>query len=478
MKLSLREAAAAMQARGEVRDRRVSGWSVDTRTLTEGDVFFALRGPNHDGHDFVAEAFEKGAAAAVVEREVAAAGPLLMVSDTLHSLQSLAAWVRRRWPGTVVAVTGSAGKTTTKDVIAALLAAKRRTGKTVGNYNNHVGLPLSILRLPDDAEIAVLEIGMNHPGEIKALAQIARPEIGVVTNVGYAHIENFDSLEGVAAAKRELIEALPADGTAVLNADDERVIRFAEAHPGPVVTFGFSERAGVRAVNFESFDGGARFEVAGEGQFRTALFGRHGVSNILAGFAVAKIFGIRPAELREAVAALEPAPMRGRRFDHHGITIIDDCYNANPDAVRAMLEALRDMPARRRIAVLGEMLELGRWTETLHQEIGRVVAACRVDVLVGIRGAARQLADAAVDAGLAAGAAYFFSEPEPAGDALVELARPGDVILFKGSRAVHVERALERFLSRTASRRGPAGDESAGGSGAALRAAAREEEAT
>ncbi len=478
MRLSLREAAAAMSARGQAPDCLVSGWSVDTRTLAEGDLFFALRGPNHDGHDFVAQAFEKGAVAAVVDRDVEAPGPLLTVSDTLSSLQSLAAWVRRRWAGTVAAVTGSAGKTTTKDVIAHLLATKLRTGKTVGNYNNHVGLPLSLLRLPDDAEVAVLEIGMNHAGEIKALAAIARPEIGVVTNVGYAHIENFDSIDGVAAAKRELIEALPADGTAVLNADDERVIRFAEAHSGPVVTFGFSERAVIRAVSFESLDEGARFEVAGEGEFRTALFGRHGVSNVLAGFAVASVFGIRPRELRDAVAALEPAPMRGRRFEHCGITIIDDCYNANPDAVRAMLETLRDMPARRRIAVLGEMLELGRWTEALHQEIGRVVAACRVDVLVGIRGAARQLADAAVNAGLAAGAAYFFSDPEQAGDALVELARPGDVILFKGSRAVHVERALQRFLSRTGSRDGSAQDESASGPGAALRAAAREEEAS
>ena len=478
MTVSLREAAAAIGARGEAPDVMVAGWSVDTRTLAEGDVFFALRGPNHDGHDFVAQAFEKGAAAAVVERQVEAAGPLLTVSNTLRSLQSLAAWVRRRWPGTVVAVTGSAGKTTTKDVIAALLAARRRTGKTVGNYNNHVGLPLSILRLPDDAEVAVLQIGMNHAGEIAHLASIARPEIGVVTNVGYAHIENFDSIDGVAAAKRELIEALPPDGTAVLNADDERVARFAEGHSGRVVTFGFSEGAEVRAVNFRAEADGTHFEVPGEGEFRTALFGRHGVSNILAGFAVASVFGIRPRELREAVAALEPAPMRGRRFEHNGITIIDDCYNANPDAVRAMLETLRDMPARRRIAVLGEMLELGRWTEALHQEIGRVVAACRVDVLVGIRGAARQLADAAVDAGLAAGAAYFFSDPEPAGDALVELARPGDVILFKGSRAVHVERALQRFLSRTGSRDGSAEDESAGGPGAAVRAAAREEEAS
>jgi UDP-N-acetylmuramoyl-tripeptide--D-alanyl-D-alanine ligase len=334
-----------------------------------------------------------------------------------------------------------------KDIIAELLSVKKRTGKTAGNFNNHVGLPLSILRLADDVEVGVLEIGMNHAGEVRFLAELADPQVGVVTNVGYAHVENFDSLDGVARAKRELIESLPAEGTAVLNADDELVTRFADQHPGPVVRFGFSEDADVRALRLERTPDGSRFEVAGEGMFDTRLDGRHAVSNILAGMAVARIFGIAPAELRDAVASLEPGAMRGRRFTHQGITIFDDCYNSNPEAVRAMIETLRDTPGRRKIAVLGEMLELGRSAETLHQKIGRDVAACGVHVLVGIRGAARQMADAAVAAGLPASAAYFFPEPDEAGDMLRKLAREGDVILFKGSRGTHVERALERFLS-------------------------------
>ena len=288
---------------------------------------------------------------------------------------------------------------------------------------------------------------MNHPGEIRKLAAIARPDVGVVTNVGYAHIENFDSIDSVALAKRELIEALADGDTAVLNADDERVLRFREAHNGPVVTFGFSELADVRAEGVAPSALGTRFRVAGVGWFETRLEGRHGVSNILAGLAVARVFGIELRELVAAVRTLEAGTMRGRRFTHQGITIVDDCYNSNPDAVRAMLETLRATPARRRIAVLGEMLELGRWAETLHQEIGRHVAACGVDVLVGIRGAARQIADAAVDAGLPASAAYFFPGPEQAGVHLRKLAREGDVILFKGSRSTHVERALEKFLA-------------------------------
>ena len=464
MMIPLPDVARAVASGAEPPAVTVTGWSVDSRTIGAGDLFFALRGPHHDGHQYVAKALARGAAAAVVENPVDAGGLLLPVTDCYGALRDLAAWARERWGGPVVAVTGSAGKTSTKDVIASLLATRRRTGKSAGNFNNHVGLPLSILRLPDDAEVAVLEIGMNHAGEIRQLAGVAKPDVGVVTNAGYAHVEFFDSLDGVAAAKRELIESLPAEGTAVLNADDERVARFAAGHPGPVITFGFAEGAAVRATSFTPVPGGTRFTVAGAGEFSMRLEGRHSVRNVLAAMAVARVFGIDADELREAVAALEPPPMRGRRFTDHGITIIDDCYNSNPDAVRAMLESLRDTPGQRLIAVLGEMLELGRWAETLHQEIGRFVAACGVNVLVGIRGAAHLMVDAAVAAGLPASAAYFFPEPEQAGDHLRKLARAGDVILFKGSRGTHVERALERFLAG-----GGTGETSPGGKAEALK---------
>src|SRR6185295_7203507 len=231
-------------------DAMVTGWSVDSRTLQPGDLFFALRGPVNDGHAHVAEVFEKGAVAAVVEESVGG-GPVLRVEDSLRALQQLAGWGRREWRGDVVAVTGSAGKTTTKDVIAEMLATEMATAKNQGNLNNHVGLPLSLLRLEEKARVAVLEMGMNHAGEIRDLAEIARPDVGVVTNVGYAHIENFDSIEDIAAAKRELVEALGDGGTAVLNADDERVAAFAAAHRGRTVLYGQSPDAQVRGEDVE-----------------------------------------------------------------------------------------------------------------------------------------------------------------------------------------------------------------------------------
>jgi UDP-N-acetylmuramoyl-tripeptide--D-alanyl-D-alanine ligase len=294
--------------------------------------------------------------------------------------------------------------------------------------------------------VAVLEMAMNHAGEIRRLCQIARPDIGVVTNVGHAHMEAFDSIQAVAAAKRELIEALPAGGTAVLNFDDPLVVGFRQAHRGRTITFGLSEGADVRAENVDQTSQGVSFSVDGV-PFFSPLLGRHSVSNFLAGIAVAGLNGIRPEQLTQVVRDIPPGRMRGERFLHNGILILDDCYNSNPDAARAMIDVLRDTPAKRRIAVLGEMLELGRWSGALHRDLGSYVVAQGIDVLVGIRGAAGDLVDAAKESGQAVTAAFFFPEPAAAGDRLREIARQGDVILFKGSRGTHVERALERFLS-------------------------------
>ncbi len=421
----------------------ITGASVDSRTVHAGDLFIALPGPNHDGNAYVDAAFNKGAVAAVANRP--SDGPVLVVHDTLAALQQLSAWARDRWGGEVVGVTGSAGKTSTKDVIAAMLAAGMRVGKTFGNFNNHVGVPLSILLLPGDARVAVLEIGMNHAGEIRDLARIAKPRIGVVTNVGHAHMEAFDSIPAVAAAKRELIEALPPDGIAVLNADDPLVSGFRDAHRGRVITFGLSEGTDVRAENVEASIEGVRFSVGGT-QFESPLPGKHSISNLLAGIAVAGIFGIRPDQLTGIVREFLPGSMRGERLRHKGILILNDCYNSNPDAARVMIDVLRDTPAKRRIAVLGEMLELGRWSESLHHDVGCYVAKAGIDVLVGIRGAASHLVDGAREAGQAVDAAFFFEDPNEAGGQLRQMAREGDVILFKGSRGTHVERALERFL--------------------------------
>ena len=285
--------------------------------------------------------------------------------------------------------------------------------------------------------------GLLYLGEIRDLTGIAGPQIGVVTNVGRAHTENFpDGIAGVARAKSELIQALPHEGTAVLNADDERVRGFAKLHAGPTVLFGFAEDADVRAENVSLTPEGARFRALGV-EFESPLAGRHGVSNVLAGIAVAHAMGIAPEKLQEAVRSLKPGTMRGERSTRNGITIINDCYNANPEAMRSMLELLRDTPATRRIAVLGEMLELGREADALHRNIGRFAAEQGIHAVIGIRGAGRWMVDEAIAAGLSGGAASFFETPEQAGEFLRTFLKPGDAVLFKGSRGVHVERALE-----------------------------------
>lgn len=443
MTLTLARIAEILACAPLAYDASVRGWSIDSRTIAPGDLFIALRGDRFDGHDFAAEVLARGAVAAVVERPVA--GAALQVPDTQVALEALGRAVRVAWGGTVIGVTGSAGKTTTKDNIAALLAVGFSVGKTVGNFNNHIGVPLSLLRLPDDCKIGVIEMGMNHAGEIRHLCSIARPEIGVITNVGFAHVENFpDGIEGVAAAKRELIDS--ATELAVLNNDDARVRTFAHRR---VVRYGMEEGAEVRATGVELRADGSSFRVDGVA-FATSMTGRHAVLNILAAIAVAREHGLALPKLVDAVRALSAGKMRGERSIHQGVTLINDAYNSNPAAARAMVDVLRQTPARRRIAVLGEMLELGPYAETLHRDVGEFVAAGGIDVLIGIRGAARHMVEAACDAGLDAGAAYFFDDAAAAGQALRTIAREGDVVLFKGSRGTQVEKAIKSFVEGSA----------------------------
>jgi len=440
MNLSLHQVALALGVTLDVAGI-VTGWSTDSRTIESGNFFFPLHGPNHDGHMHLEDAFRKGAIAAVVDGDVNSKHLTIRVPDTLAALQQIAAWARTEWDGDVIGVTGSAGKTTTKEIVARLLQSAMAVGKTEGNFNNHVGLPLSILRLPSEARVAVLELGMNHAGEIRELAKIARPRIAVVTNVGPAHIENFDSLEGIAAAKRELVEALPSDGVAVLNADDPLVAQFAAAHAGKTITYGIVSNANVQARYVELLGDRVAFTVDGM-KFNSPVAGRHNILNILAGVAVGREYGVPTRQLAEAAAALPVLKMRGERKIHNGITIWDDCYNANPDAMRAMIDVLKETHATRHIAVLGEMRELGRWSQQLHADVGRAAAAAELDYLIAIHGDAKFIAEE-----MPQHKARFVDGPEMAGDLLKEMARPGDAILFKGSRGTHVERALERFLA-------------------------------
>ncbi|HEY2411491.1 MAG TPA: UDP-N-acetylmuramoyl-tripeptide--D-alanyl-D-alanine ligase, partial [Pirellulaceae bacterium] len=291
---------------------------------------------------------------------------------------------------------------------------------------------------------AVVEMGMNHAGEIRQLAALAEPQFGLVTNVGYAHVESFASIEGVAAAKRELVESLPPQGVAILNADDELVRKFREVHTGRTLTYGFAGDADIRATGIEIHAGGVAFTVNGV-RFHTRLTGRHSISNVLAGLAVASLFGIAFSELAGVVSGLKPGKMRGERSQWRGATILNDSYNSNPEAARQMIDVLASETAVRKIAVLGEMLELGSMSETLHGELGSYVARAGVNVLVGIRGAAATLVNEARRAGMPESNVYFFEDPDSAGDFLRGWVQPGDAILFKGSRGTQVERALAKM---------------------------------
>ena len=426
-----------------------TGYSIDSRTIQPGELFFAVKGEKMDGHDFVAQAIEKGAVAAVVSRAKAAQFstlPLIAVEDTLVALQTLATAVRRLWGKPLVGVTGSAGKTTTKEAIAHVLATRLRVHKSEGNFNNHFGLPLMLLKLQPEHDLAVIEMGMSHAGEIAVLAKIALPETGVVTNVAPVHLEFFDSIADIARAKYELIQSLPAGGTAVLNADDEYVSQFGRDFKGKVVQYGMGLTANVRAENVAARgEDGSTFDVVVGDQREPAslpLVGSHNILNALAAVAVALEQGFALRDAVAAVAALAAADKRGQVVRLGNITIINDCYNSNPKAMAAMVDSLASMPAQRRIVVAGEMLELGPMGAEMHRESGKHVAAAKIDLLIGVRGLAEQIVAGASAAGTKA---LFVATPEEAGEWLRKNTRDGDAVLLKASRGVKLEKALETW---------------------------------
>lgn len=428
------------------------GYAIDSRTVGPGELFFAIRGERFDGHDFVAAAFERGAVAAVVSRarvaslpDAALAHPLLIAEDPLAAMQSLGTHVRRQWGRRIVAITGSAGKTTTKEAISAALAAKFNVFRSQGNLNNHIGLPLQLLRLMPEHEIAVVEMGMNHAGEIAALARMAAPDWGVITNIGTAHIEFFaEGQAGIARAKFELIAALPPNGIAFLNCDDAYAAQFGRDFPGRVVYFGSGPCADPQILSTIEDAGGlhVRFR-AGErrGEFTLKLLGAHNASNAIAAIAVALEAGVVLDEAVAAVTALTAGDKRGEVIDIAGATILNDSYNSNPEALRSMIRTLAARPAKgRRILVAGEMLEMGGHGPEFHTACGRAAAEAGLDLVVAVQGNAEHLATAACAGGVSA---IFLRDAEAAGQWLAENLRAGDVVLVKGSRGVHLERAIE-----------------------------------
>jgi len=401
---------------------------------------------------------------AVVEESFFTSAPpewrpaLIPVADTRSALQSLARQVRRQWDKRLVAVTGSAGKSTTKEMIAAILGRRFRVLRSPGNLNNDYGLPLALLGLLPEHEVAVMELAMSAPGEIARLSRIAEPSVGVVTNVAPAHLQFFDSVEAIALAKRELIDYLATAGPdtiAVLNEDDERVRGFAVGFPGRVITFGFSPKADFRATEIrwaqhsESF---VRITTPDwKSEFTLPLPGRQNVQNVLAAAAVSSIWRISPDEVREALENFQNLHQRSEIITlPGGVMIINDCYNSNPLAMERMLETLASWPdARRRLVVAGEMLELGSTSPEWHRSIGRRCGQCGVEWVIGVQGDARFIVEGAVEAGIPSSQSLFFADARSAGEFCRTLIGPGDVMLVKGSRGVHLETVTELLKSKS-----------------------------
>ena len=451
MKLPLSRIAEFTGATGDFEGRATAlGYSIDSRTIHPGELFFAVKGERFDGHDFVGQAMNAGAVGAVVRKDHSPGYParsgLLAVDDTLVALQTLATAVRKLWGKVAIGITGSMGKTTTKEAIAHLLSVRHRVHRTKGNFNNHFGLPLGLLTLELEYDLSVIEMGMSHAGEIAALARIARPNEGVVTTVAPVHLEFFDSLAGIARAKYELIESLPAHGTAVLNADDEYVSQFGRDFKGKVILFGLKATADVRAENIQVIGPeGTRFDLICQGlrhPVHSPLLGQHNVYNVLAAAAVAMEHGVTASEIAAALPTLKAADKRGQVIQVDNVAVLYDCYNSSPKALMAAVDTLAAMPAQRRIVVAGEMLELGSTGEQLHRECGEYIAGKKLDFLLGVRGLAKPMVEAATGAGMRA---QFAATPEEAGNWLARETQDGDVVLLKASRGVKLEKALETW---------------------------------
>jgi UDP-N-acetylmuramoyl-tripeptide--D-alanyl-D-alanine ligase len=432
------------------RELKVTGVSIDTRTLKPGDLYVAIRGKRLDGHQFCEQAVEKGAVGVVVDTEVAVpAGAVgIVVADTTEALGRIAFRHRERMSARVVAVTGSNGKTTTKEILAAILALKFKTLKPEGSFNNDIGVPLTVLRMTKDIEAAVFEIEMNELGGTARLARICRPEVGVITNIGDTHLEFMKDRHGVAQEKAELLQALPDKGAAVLNADDPLVMAIGATYAPPRrVTFGLEQKAEVFATRVEDAGlGGSRFRLMDKYDVTLSYPGRHNIANCLAACAGAYAMGMWPGDMPEAIARLKPLPLRLRVRRLGATTLIEDCYNANPQSVGAALEVLAQCQGiERRVAFLGDMLELGDCAEAQHEQLGREIGTLvsRL-VLVGPLGEYTARGVAAV------GQAHVrrFETAAQAREALFDIVRPGDTILVKGSRAMAMELVSQEIVRR------------------------------
>ena len=445
--------------------RVVDAVSIDTRTLAQGALFFAIRGPRFDGHAFVGAAIEAGASGVVVSGPIEmprapAGGPepvVIRVGDTVAALQALGSYVRRLSGARVVAVTGSAGKTTTKEAAADFLAGRYEVFRSQGNLNNHLGVPLSLVELRRRPDVAVVELGMNHAGELSRLVAIAEPDVRVWTNVAEVHSEFFPSIDAIADAKAEILEGARDDTVLVANADDPLVMARAKRFRGTTLTFGIDSAADVRAVQVrdEGLDGSSATvqTPAGRTLLRTPLLGRGNLANVLAATTVALHLGVPLDVVALRAAQLKPAANRGEVLRlAGGITLVDDSYNSNPRALERVLEVVgHETRSARRIGVLGEMLELGERSVELHEASGRAAARAGLQFLITIGGSpAAALARAAVEAGMPASSVRHVAASADAVPLALELARPGDLVLVKGSHGVRMDLVVERLKAEFA----------------------------
>jgi UDP-N-acetylmuramoyl-tripeptide--D-alanyl-D-alanine ligase len=439
----------------------IAGVSTDTRTLKPGELFLAITGPNFDGNRFAAQALHAGAAALLLSDrshpiECPAHVGLALHPDPRRALGALGAWYRSTLAATVVGVTGSSGKTTTKNILRELLAPRFPVVASPSSFNNDIGVPHTLLLADERTRLVVVEMGTNHPGEIAALCRMVRPRIGVITNVGPAHLAGLGSLEGVAREKGALAEALPEEGLCVLNAASRHRAELAERTRARVVTFSVegsgAERGDLdaRALFFHS--GGTTFELEGH-QVTSPLVGTHNVENLLAALCVARGLGLELDELLPALARLRPAQGRMERVELGGVTLFDDCYNSNPQSLRAAVRVLAGLHGyRRRVLVMGDMLELGERSAELHRELGREAAHAGVDSILLVGSEVGAAASGAREGGLAAGSLVRFASAEEAARGAATLVRDGDVVLVKGSRGM----ALEQVVRALEQRFGPA----------------------
>jgi len=426
----------------------LQGFSTDSRMLQPGELFIPLRGDNYDGHDYMNQAIQNGAAACLSEEMIGGLlVPVIKVNDTLKALGDLAAAMRRQFAGPVVGITGTSGKTTCKEMLAAILESKGPGLKSAGNFNNLIGVPLTLFGLQPEHRWAVIEMGMSERGEIARLAEIARPNIGVITNVGAGHLENFDGISGVARAKGELFISLPSDGIALINADDPEVSMLPVANGVRKILFGTGKEADIRAENISGHNGAVSFDLVLDGDVKRVIMslpGRHNVGNALAAAAAAHVIGVGLQEIVAGLETFKPCPGRMELIGlPDDIVVLDDSYNANPLSVHAALDALHDLDsAGRRVAVLADMLELGPTAPELHHQIG-TLAAERVDWLFTYGTLAAEIARGAAAAGLPEERIFVAQSHDELAAHLLELLQAGDRVLVKGSRGMRMEKVID-----------------------------------